>query len=126
MKKRPISPHLQIYRPQITSVLSIFHRITGVGLVFGLLLIVLWFASVACGVESFIMMDGFLMSWFGKLILFGFTLALSYHFCNGLRHLWWDKGWGFDAEQVTKSGYLMLFAALVLTICIWLIPVFAS
>ena len=113
---RPLSPHLSIYRPQLTSVTSILTRITGTGLLVGALLVVWWFLAAATGPEYFALADGFLTSWFGHLILIGATFALYYHFCNGVRHLWWDAGWGFGLEQVTQSGYAALAAAGVLTL----------
>ena len=118
-KERPISPHLQVYKPQITSVLSIFHRITGVALTFGLILLVAWIFTLSLGEEYFEYFVIFIKSWFGLLILFGFTFALNYHLCNGIRHLFWDAGYGYEIETVHKSGLAVLVVSCVLTILIW-------
>jgi len=118
-RERPISPHLQVYKPQITSVLSIFHRITGVALTFGLILLVAWIFTLSLGEEYFEYFVMFIKSWFGLLILFGFTFALNYHLCNGIRHLFWDAGYGYEIETVHKSGLAVLVVSFVLTILIW-------
>jgi len=118
-KERPISPHLQVYKPQITSVLSIFHRITGVALTFGLILLVAWIFTLSLGEEYFEYFSFFIKSWFGLLILFGFTFAFNYHFCNGIRHLFWDAGYGYEIETVHKSGLAVLVVSFSLTTLIW-------
>ena len=118
-KERPISPHLQVYKPQITSVLSIFHRITGVALTFGLILSVAWIFTLSLGEEYFEYFSLFIKSWFGLLILFGVTFALNYHFCNGIRHLFWDAGYGYEIETVHKSGLAVLVVSFSLTTLIW-------
>ena len=118
-RERPISPHLQVYKPQITSVLSIFHRITGVALTFGLILLVAWIFTLSLGEEYFEYFVMFIKSWFGLLILFGFTFALNYHLCNGIRHLFWDAGYGYKIVTVHKSGLAVLVVSFVLTILIW-------
>ncbi len=116
---RPLSPHLQVYRPQITSILSILHRITGVGLLVGLLLLTCWLVAAAGGAEDYAALQGFLGSWFGRLLLFGFTVALFYHLCNGIRHLYWDAGYGFELDAVNRSGWLVLIATAVLSVGSW-------
>ena len=118
-RERPISPHLQVYKPQITSVLSIFHRITGVAMTFGLILLVAWIFTLSLGEEYFEYFVMFIKSWFGLLILFGFTFALNYHLCNGIRHLFWDAGYGYEIETVHKSGLAVLVVSFLLTILIW-------
>ena len=118
-RERPLSPHLQVYKPQITSVLSIFHRITGVAMTFGLILLVAWIFTLSLGEEYFEYFVMFIKSWFGLLILFSFTFALNYHFCNGIRHLFWDAGYGYEIETVHKSGLAVLVVSFVLTILIW-------
>ncbi len=118
---RPLSPHLQVYRPQITSVLSIFHRVTGVGNSIGAVLIAWWFIAAATGREAFAIIDGLLTSWIGHLILIGFAFSLCYHLCNGIRHLLWDAGYGFELDEATMSGYIMLIAAGILAVCLILI-----
>ncbi|HEX7388681.1 MAG TPA: succinate dehydrogenase, cytochrome b556 subunit, partial [Acidiphilium sp.] len=94
MVRRPLSPHLQIYRPQISSTLSIFHRIAGIALSAGAVLLSLWLAAAATSAGAFAVAQWLVDSIIGMIILFGFTLALFYHFCNGIRHLMWDAGRG--------------------------------
>ncbi len=118
---RPLSPHLQVYRPQLTSVLSITHRATGVFLALGTPLLVWWFAAIAGGAESFVRAQAFFGSFFGRLLLFGWSLALFYHLCNGIRHLAWDIGEGFEIDTVYKSGWAVLVAAGVLTLLSWVL-----
>lgn len=118
---RPLSPHLQVYKPQITSVLSILHRATGVALTLGAVLIVWWFGAAATGPEYFATVDGLLSGWLGGLILLGSLFALSYHLLNGIRHLFWDAGYGFELENVTASGWLVLIGSIALTALVWLI-----
>jgi succinate dehydrogenase / fumarate reductase cytochrome b subunit len=118
---RPISPHLQIYRPQLTSMLSIIHRMTGVGLALGAVLAVCWLLAAAAGPEHFATVDGLLTSWIGYLVLLGSTWALAYHFLNGIRHLVWDAGFGFEIETVERSGLAVAIGSVVLTLLLWLI-----
>ena len=113
--RRPLSPHLQVYKPQITSALSIFHRITGGALSVGTLLLVWWLVAAATSDASFEAVSAVLHSWIGKLALIGWTAALWYHFCAGIRHLFWDTGRGFDLPQVHASGRLVLVATGALT-----------
>jgi succinate dehydrogenase / fumarate reductase cytochrome b subunit len=94
-QNRPLSPHLQVYKPQITSTLSILHRLTGVGLGLGMLLLAWWLIAAAVGAEAFETAQGIFGSLIGRLILLGFTLAFFYHFANGIRHLVWDAVYGF-------------------------------
>ena len=101
---RPLSPHLQVYRPQITSVLSILHRMTGVALTVGTLLLTYWLVSAAYGPGVFADAQSFMGSFIGQLLLWAFTFALFYHLGNGIRHLAWDFGWGFELSQVRTSG----------------------
>lgn len=108
---RPLSPHLQVYRPQITSVMSVFHRITGVGNAFGSILVAWWFIAAAVGPDAFDAINGFMTSWFGHLLLLGFTFSVCYHLCNGIRHLMWDAGRNFEIDQVRTTGIVALAAA---------------
>jgi succinate dehydrogenase / fumarate reductase cytochrome b subunit len=101
---RPLSPHLQIYRPQITSVLSILHRLTGVALTLGTLLLTYWLVAAAYGPDAFANAQALLDSFLGQLILWGLTFALFYHLGNGIRHLAWDFGWGFELSELRTSG----------------------
>ncbi len=119
--ERPLSPHIQIYRPQLTSVLSILHRLTGVALAVGTLLLVYWLAAAALGPEAYETARGFLGSWLGMVLLFGWSLALFYHLCNGIRHLAWDAGYGFSLESTHRSGWAMLAATAALTLLAWIV-----
>ena len=122
---RPLSPHLQVYRPQITSILSILHRITGVALTFATLLLTWWLVAAAYGPEQFADAQAFLGSWIGQLLLWGFTFAVFYHLANGVRHLLWDFGWGFEIDQVRKTGIAVVAFAAVATV-ITLIAAYAA
>ncbi len=113
---RPLSPHLQIYRPQYTSILSIFHRATGVCMTVSAILVVWWFIAAATSPEYFETADWFLTSFIGNLVMLGSLAALWYHFCNGIRHLWWDIGQGFDLDVSEKTGYAVLGGTVVLTL----------
>lgn len=113
---RPLSPHLQIYRPQITSITSILTRITGNALIVGSLLIVWWIVAAATGPEAFARADAVLTSWPGDLVLFGSVWALWYHTLAGVRHLIWDAGYGLELETAEKMGVAMLAGSLVLTL----------
>ena len=105
---RPLSPHLQVYRPQITSVLSILHRIAGIGLWAGALLLTYWIGSATYGPEKFDQAQELLSSWFGRLVLLGLTVALYYHLANGIRHLAWDIGCGYEINRVNVTGFAVL------------------
>jgi succinate dehydrogenase / fumarate reductase cytochrome b subunit len=119
--ERPLSPHLQIYKPQITMVTSITHRITGVALGFGTLLLAWWLIAAATGPEAYATANAFLASWFGRLVMFGFTWALFFHLCNGIRHLFWDAGKGFELPTMRKSGMAAIIASVLLTLLTWVI-----
>ncbi len=118
-ENRPLSPHLQVYKPQITSVLSILHRTTGVGLGIGTLLLAWWLIAAAAGPDAFETAQAFIGSVIGRILLFGFTIALFYHLSNGIRHLVWDAGYGFELSTVAKSGWAVLIATVVLTLLAW-------
>jgi len=111
---RPLSPHLQVYRPQITSVLSILHRVSGAFLSLGIVVFTYWLTSLAAGPAAYAVATQRLGSWPGKLLLFCWLLAFSYHLLNGLRHLVWDMGKGFEIEQVERSGWAVLISSLLL------------
>jgi len=117
---RPLSPHLQVYRPQITSILSITHRATGVVLAFAALLLAYWLASAAYGPEAFARAQAVMESGFGRLILSGFTFSLFYHMCNGIRHLGWDMLWGFELPRLRITGVIVVVASVSLTVLSWL------
>ena len=120
-RERPLSPHLQVYRWQITMTMSILHRVTGVGLVAGAFGLAWWLLAVAAGGEQYARAAACLASPLGKFLLFGFSLALVYHLLNGLRHLFWDIGWGFEIPEVYKSGYIVAVLTVLLTAVIWFV-----
>lgn len=119
--QRPISPHLQIYKRQISSVMSILHRITGVALGVGTLLFAWWIVAVASGPQAYADVQAFIGSILGRLILLGFTWALCYHLLNGLRHLAWDTGRGFDLPTMHRTGWTVVIGSFVLTLLVWVI-----
>jgi succinate dehydrogenase / fumarate reductase cytochrome b subunit len=118
---RPLSPHLQVYKPQLTSVLSILHRITGAVLAVGTLLVTYWLSALAGGPETFASANAILGSVLGKIVLFFWSWALFYHLANGIRHLIWDTGFGFDLPTVYLSGKIMVGASFALTVLLWLV-----
>lgn len=117
---RPLSPHLQIYRWQLTSVLSILHRITGVALAAGTLLLVYWIIATAAGPATFATAQAFIGSIVGRLLLFGWTVALFYHLANGIRHLFWDAGKGFELRTAYASGWVVVIGAVALSLLAWI------
>lgn len=117
---RPLSPHLQIYKPQLTSGMSIFHRITGVGLAFGLPIFAMWLLTVAGGAEYYKNLMTLFHTWVGQVLLFGWTFCFFYHFCCGIRHLLWDAGYLLGIKAVYSSGRIALGLSVLLTIGIWL------
>jgi succinate dehydrogenase / fumarate reductase, cytochrome b subunit len=117
--RRPLSPHLQVYRPQITSTLSILHRITGIGLGVGTLLLVCWLVALASGAAAFAAVQWFVASWVGLVLLFGWTVALLFHFCNGIRHLAWDAGYGFEKPVYHASGWAVVGVSVVASLVVW-------
>ena len=118
-KKRPLSPHLQVYKPQMTSVTSILHRATGVGLTVGLMMFTWWLVAAAIGPEAYGTFMNFAGSTIGKVLLFGWTLAFYYHLANGIRHLIWDCGLLFKIENAYRSAYLILLFTAVMTAVTW-------
>jgi len=118
---RPLSPHLQIFRPIITMVMSIVHRITGVGLYFGMALFAWWLLSAATGKGSFNFVSGLFGSIIGQIILFGFTWALIHHMLGGLRHFVWDLGHGFSLKTANAMAWATVIGSVSLTILLWII-----
>ena len=114
--RRPLSPHLSIYRPQYTSVTSILTRITGNALILGALLVVWWLLAAATGEAYFNIVNGVLTSWFGDLVMFGSLWAIWYHLLAGLRHLYWDSGRGLELEVAEKLAWIVVVGSVVLTI----------
>lgn len=113
---RPLSPHLQIYRPQLTSITSILTRITGNALIVAAVLIVWWLLAAATSDAYFAVADGVLRSWFGKLVMLGSIWAVWYHFCAGLRHLWFDSGRGLEVATAEKLGWAVIIGSVLLTV----------
>ena len=118
---RPLSPHLQIYKPQITSVLSILHRLTGIALALGTLVLAWSLIAAAAGPDAFASAQAAFGSFLGRLFLFGWTFALFYHLANGIRHLCWDAGFGYQLHTVSVTGWTVVAAAVVLTLGAWVL-----
>jgi succinate dehydrogenase / fumarate reductase cytochrome b subunit len=120
--ERPLSPHLQIYRVTITMAMSIVHRITGSALYVGMLLFA-WWLFAAANPRHFDTINGFLGSWFGRLILFGFTWALLHHLLGGIRHLIWDTGRGLEPGEREFLAWATLLGSVTLTVVIWILAI---
>ena len=118
---RPLSPHLQIYRPMLTMMMSILHRITGSALYVGILLLIWWLVAAARSDAAFATAQAFFGHWFGLLILFGMSWALIHHALGGLRHLLWDTGRGFDLKTVEWLARANLIGGIALTIILWVV-----
>ena len=116
---RPLSPHLQVYRWQVSNTLSILHRMTGVALSIGALALVSWLLALAAGQGSFLQFSGLFRSLVGQLLLLGWSFAFFYHLCNGIRHLAWDVDRGFDKHFARKSGLFVVGASALLTLVFW-------
>ena len=116
---RPLSPHLQIYRPQITSGVSILNRIAGVALCAGTLLLVWWLAAAASSDGAYATVSAFMRSWVGILVLVGWTASLWFHFLGGVRHLMWDAGYGYDLETTHVTGWGVIGGTALLTVATW-------
>lgn len=121
--ERPLSPHLQIYRWQLTSVLSILHRAAGIALTIGAAILVWWLVAAASGPEAYATVQNFLGSWIGVVLLLGWSAALFYHLCNGIRHLVWDTGHALDLGSVYLGGWIVVGATAVLTVIAWAIGI---
>jgi len=120
---RPLSPHLQVYRWQMTSVLSILHRGTGLFLVLGSVMIAFWVVALALSHNIFASYQAWLGSLLGKVLLAGWSFSLFFHWANGIRHLLWDAGWGYEIERVYITGWIVVLLSVVLTGLLWLLPV---
>ena len=116
---RPLSPHLQIYWPRGNMIMSIVHRITGVALYAGSALLACWLIAAAFSPEAFALLNAVLGSWFGQLVLVGFTWAVLHHLIGGLRHLVWDAGSGFDLPTINLMSWGTLALSLLLTAALW-------
>jgi succinate dehydrogenase cytochrome b subunit len=119
--ERPLSPHLSIYKPMLTMLMSIAHRITGAGLYFGTLLLAWWLLAAATSPNAYAGIGSFMSSFFGRLILFGYTWALMHHMLGGFRHLIWDSGRGFGAYEREWLAIASLVGSIGLTIVIWVL-----
>lgn len=113
--KRPLSPHLQVYKPQLTSILSITHRGTGVFLSLGALLLTCWLVALATSEQVFSQLQQHGSAWYGKIILIGFVFSFYFHLANGVRHLFWDAGLGLDLSTTYKTGYATIAFSIILT-----------
>jgi succinate dehydrogenase / fumarate reductase, cytochrome b subunit len=117
---RPLSPHLSVYKPQITSVMSILHRLTGIFLALGSLVFAVWIFGAAYDESIYLAMQEGFESVLGTLALIAWSAAFYYHLCNGIRHMFWDIGRGFALPTVTRTGVLVLLATVVLTFATWM------
>ena len=118
--QRPLSPHLQVYRPQITSTLSILHRLTGIAISAGSVLLVYWLTAAAYGPEAFDRAQALMGSWLGQIILIGMSFGLYYHLANGIRHLFWDAGYGFEMRMLRATGIFTILATVFMTAITWI------
>lgn len=124
--ERPLSPHLQVYKPQMTSVLSITHRATGVALIVGTIFLGAIVIAAAMGETHYDMIMGYANTLVGKIILLGWTWSLYYHLCNGIRHLFWDMGYLFKIQNANRAGYVVLLSSVILTAGTWYIAMHAA
>ena len=118
-RPRPLSPNVQIYRPQLTSVLSITNRITGILLSACAVVLVIWLIAAASGPQAYAVVQGAIVSWIGQIVMFGATFAFFLHLCGGIRHLVWDTVHGFDLRAIYISGWSVVAASVVLTVAVW-------
>ena len=123
-RSRPLSPNIQIYRPQLTSILSIANRITGVVLSVFAVVLVVWLIAAATGPQAYAAVQSAIASWIGRIVLFGCTFAFFLHLCGGIRHLVWDAGYGFALRSIYASGWAIVAASVVLTVAAWVASLF--
>jgi succinate dehydrogenase / fumarate reductase cytochrome b subunit len=119
--ERPLSPHLQIYRPMLTMMMSIAHRITGVGLYVGMLVFAWWLGATANAPSSYASFQNIWGSWIGRIVLLGFTWAFFHHLLGGIRHLIWDVGYGFDHGEREWLARATLIGSIFLTVLLWVV-----
>jgi succinate dehydrogenase / fumarate reductase cytochrome b subunit len=123
---KPLSPHLQIYRPQLTSVLSFAHRLTGVALgIYGVALVG-WLMSAAAGAQSYALAERFMRSWSGRALMLAGTFCFFLHLCGGVRHLFWDAGQGFELRTIYASGWAVVTASTLLTAGTWILSLYLA
>lgn len=120
-RARPRSPNVQIYRPQLTSVLSILNRMTGVRLSVCAVVLVIWLVAASTGPQAYAAVQGAIASWIGQIVLFGATFAFFLHLCGGIRHLIWDTVHGFELRAIYISGWAVVAASIVLTVAAWVV-----
>jgi len=118
---RPLSPHLQIYRWQLTSVMSILHRATGIALSVGALYLAVWVMCAAAGPRAYAVFQDFNTSILGRVVLGGWLFSGFYHLCNGIRHLFWDAGYGFELKDAYRSGWIVVAVSLLATVLSWIV-----
>ena len=118
---RPLSPHLQVYKPQLTTVLSILHRATGIALSVGALYLATWVIYAAASPKAYALFQSFNMSIVGRIVLGGWLFCAFYHLCNGIRHLFWDAGYGFEIKDAYRSGWIVVTVSLVVTAISWIV-----
>jgi succinate dehydrogenase / fumarate reductase cytochrome b subunit len=121
IEDRPLSPHLQIYKPMLTMTMSIVHRLTGAALYVGALLLVWWLIAAAAGPNAYATVQWFMETWFGRLILLGYTWALIHHMLGGIRHLIWDIGYGLGPVEREWLTVAMLVGSIGFTILLWIV-----
>ena len=117
--ERPLSPHLQIYRWSVTMFSSVFHRATGIALGAGTLLVAWWLIAAAMGPAAYDDFTAVAGHWFGRLVLLGFTVAFLFHLLNGIRHIFWDSGLGFEKPTARFTGWLVVALTGLLTLAVW-------
>jgi succinate dehydrogenase / fumarate reductase cytochrome b subunit len=118
---RPLSPHLQIYKPQLTSMLSILHRATGIALAVGALYLAVWVMCAATSSQAYATFQAFNVSIVGRIVLGGWLFSGFYHLCNGIRHLFWDAGYGFELKDAYRSGWIVVAVSLIATALSWIV-----
>ena len=120
-RPRPLSPFTTIYRWPVTMATSIAHRVTGVGLAMGTLLLAWWLIAIAGGPETYRAFIGFAGTWIGQIVLFGFALSLAYHLLNGIRHLAWDMGFGFDVKTADATSWLVIVLSIMAAVAVFVL-----
>jgi succinate dehydrogenase / fumarate reductase cytochrome b subunit len=123
--ERPLSPHLQIYRWTVTMTVSVLHRITGVALYFGVVLLLWWLLAAAISDSAFETAESVFSHWLGELVLFGFSWALIHHMLGGIRHLIWDTGRGLDVRSANQLAWANIGGSIVLTVLLWVVVLWA-
>lgn len=118
---RPLSPHLQVYRLQLTSMLSILHRMTGIALAIGALYLATWVICAAANPRIYGHFQAFNGSILGRIVLGGWLFCVFYHLCNGIRHLFWDAGYGFELKDAYRSGWIVVVISLIATALSWVV-----